>query len=602
MDDKPQILDDDVLFAFEEGDSDDMSFTGANADKWKILVVDDDPDVHSVTKLALGLAKFADRGIELVSAFSAQEAEELLQKNGDAAVIFLDVVMEKEDSGLELVRFIRDVIQNRKIRIILRTGQPGQAPEEYVIQNYDINDYRSKTELTSQRLMTTLVSALRSFQDLSTIEQQRDTLSKIVRTLGSIFDVDTTEQLIVNILLQLKSLGEGNVAAAFVLGQHGEGPIEDSFHVQQGIGRFGNASGKSLRELVPPERLEKLKEVFLTGESQFHRNEIAFFVPINAKINALIYVEVDSACTEWDYGFTEVLLSYFKVAYDNLKLNHDRAMQIDSFGRFVPRELLKRLGYDELTRVRAGQKIECEMTVLFMDILSFTPLTEGLAPKAAFEMVNEFLGEVGPAIMRNGGIIDKFMGDGVMVVFPESPVDALKASIEIRYLLGFLNEQRQARQEAPIEVGIGIHCGSMVLGTLGFSERMETTVISDTVNIAARLEQTTRAFGANVLISAEVASHLPDDLRPFSRLLGRFFLKGKAKSIDVIEFFASDAELVRTTKLKSKPELEAAVNLLCRQDFEAAAAALERLKQRFADDAGIRLISLLASQRRTHLR
>jgi response regulator RpfG family c-di-GMP phosphodiesterase len=137
---------------------------------WKILIVDDEEDVHYVTCMALRSLAFDGRGVEFLSGFSAADAKELLREHPEVAVILLDVVMENENAGLNLVQYIRNELKNTMIRIILRTGHPGQAPEENVTLEYDINDYREKSELTAQSLRTAVVTALRSYRDLSTID------------------------------------------------------------------------------------------------------------------------------------------------------------------------------------------------------------------------------------------------------------------------------------------------------------------------------------------------------------------------------------------------------------------------------------------------
>ena len=123
---------------------------------WNVMIVDDEPGVHEVTKLVLANFRFEDRKIKFYQAFSASEARKMLTQIDDLAVLLLDVVMEDEQAGLQLVRYVREELKNSYVRIVLRTGQPGQAPEQEVIANYDINDYKDKTELTAQKLYTTL--------------------------------------------------------------------------------------------------------------------------------------------------------------------------------------------------------------------------------------------------------------------------------------------------------------------------------------------------------------------------------------------------------------------------------------------------------------
>ena len=150
-------------------------------DGWTVLIIDDEPDVHRATQLALNQFKFEAKPLTFFSAYSMAEGKQLITVHPEAAFVLLDVVMETNDAGLQLVQYIREDLKNWQVRIILRTGHPGEAPEEAVILNYDINDYKLKVELTRQRLLTTTIAALRSYRDLMTIEQQKQ---KLVETLA----------------------------------------------------------------------------------------------------------------------------------------------------------------------------------------------------------------------------------------------------------------------------------------------------------------------------------------------------------------------------------------------------------------------------------
>ncbi|MCB0165013.1 MAG: response regulator [Anaerolineae bacterium] len=167
-------------------DDDDIELTADSKQTdstWKVLIVDDDHEVHDVTKLALRRIVFQNKGIEFLSAYSTGEAIDLLKAYHDIAVILLDVVMEEKDSGLKITRFIRNDLKNQLIRIVLRTGQPGEAPEESVIVDYGINDYKTKSELTRRKLFTMIIAALRSYGDLITIEQNRQELVNLYADL-----------------------------------------------------------------------------------------------------------------------------------------------------------------------------------------------------------------------------------------------------------------------------------------------------------------------------------------------------------------------------------------------------------------------------------
>jgi CheY-like chemotaxis protein len=151
-----------------------------NSDFWKILVVDDEEATHTITKSVLRDLVFLGRETNFTSVYSGAKAKEFIKANPDTALILLDVVMETENSGLEVVKYIREELQNKEVRIVLRTAYPGNAPEKKVIIEYDINDYKDKTELFSQKLMTCVITALRSFNDLKTIAELNQNLEQKV--------------------------------------------------------------------------------------------------------------------------------------------------------------------------------------------------------------------------------------------------------------------------------------------------------------------------------------------------------------------------------------------------------------------------------------
>jgi diguanylate cyclase (GGDEF)-like protein len=176
---------------------------GRQLPPWQVLVVDDEPAVHDLTRLILGKVEFMQRPLTVLSAMSAREAEVILRQRQDIAVVLLDVVMETDDAGLKLVHVIREDIGNTAIRIILRTGQPGQAPEEKVIVDYDINDYKEKSELTSRKLFSSLITALRSYQDITALEANRRGLSKILESAEALFRQTSMRQFATSVLDQL---------------------------------------------------------------------------------------------------------------------------------------------------------------------------------------------------------------------------------------------------------------------------------------------------------------------------------------------------------------------------------------------------------------
>ena len=178
-----------VLFAEEFNSDEELFFADevsedSPTESWKILIVDDEAQVHTATDLALRKFVFENKSLKFISAYSATEARELIQEHPDVAIILLDVIMETDDAGLEFVKYVREVLGNQLVRIILRTGQPGQVPEKSIIINYDINDYKTKTELTTSKLYTTVLTALRSFclgQKLQSEIERREQIEQALR-------------------------------------------------------------------------------------------------------------------------------------------------------------------------------------------------------------------------------------------------------------------------------------------------------------------------------------------------------------------------------------------------------------------------------------
>ena len=168
--------------------------------------VDDEPDIHAVTRLALNNVTFKGRGVEILSAYSGAQGYDLLAKENDIALVLLDVVMESDDAGLRLTKRIREDLGNNLIRIVLRTGQPGQAPEQKVIVDFDINDYKAKTELTAQKLFTTVIASLRSYEGLQTIDASRKGLAQILESASNLYQIDSLKDLASGVLTQIGAI------------------------------------------------------------------------------------------------------------------------------------------------------------------------------------------------------------------------------------------------------------------------------------------------------------------------------------------------------------------------------------------------------------
>lgn len=241
---------------------------------WPVLIVDDDAEVHAVTRLALRKVTYKNRRLQLLSAYSAAEAEALLRQRQDIAVILLDVVMETEDAGLRLTKKIREDLGLRATRIILRTGQPGQAPEERVIVEYDINDYKAKTELTTQKLFTTLIAALRSYRDIITIEANRAGLEKIIRASDQLMEMVSMTEFAEGALLQVCSLLEQKPEGVICLQKADGAPPT----IIAGAGRFAALARASLDALEDPQIREAIHTAFERRENVYLDNATTLYL------------------------------------------------------------------------------------------------------------------------------------------------------------------------------------------------------------------------------------------------------------------------------------------------------------------------------------
>ncbi|AEE15877.1 adenylate/guanylate cyclase domain-containing protein [Treponema brennaborense] len=204
--------------------------------------------------------------------------------------------------------------------------------------------------------------------------------------------------------------------------------------------------------------------------------------------------------------------------------------------RFIPHEMLAFLDKKSIADIQYGDYTERRMTVLFLDIRSFTARSENMTPGETFRFINEFLAQFGPVVRENGGFIDKYLGDGFMALFPTSADDALAAALKMRRQLRLYNDAQthsdtQAGGGEPVRIGIGIHTGQLMLGTIGENQRMDSTVISDTVNTASRMEQLTKKYETDILLSQNVVAELREPERYGLREIGFEHIRGKSVSV-----------------------------------------------------------------------
>lgn len=249
-----------------------------------------------------------------------------------------------------------------------------------------------------------------------------------------------------------------------------------------------------------------------------------------------------------------------------------------SYERFVPKEFLTLLEKKSIMDVSIGDSTSLKMSVLFSDMRDFTSISENMSPKENFDFLNNYLESMTPAINNNNGFIDKYIGDAVMALFPTSAEDSVKAALEMNKELINFNAARTLSGGETVNMGVGIHIGQLVLGTIGRETRMETTVISDTVNASARLESLNKIYGTNVLISGVVRNELSQTTQKMCRLIDRTQVKGKSEFLDVYEVFSTEDKEVLEAKASSIQTLEKVVNHFLDGDKKMAVSEFAKIK------------------------
>ena len=256
----------------------------------------------------------------------------------------------------------------------------------------------------------------------------------------------------------------------------------------------------------------------------------------------------------------------------------------EAWTRFIPREFLDNLDRKSLDEVQLGDHVQREMTVFFSDIRDFTHLSEQLTPSENFSFLTNYLRHVNPVIRAHGGFIDKYLGDGVMALFPGSPAGALRAAVDMQKQMVQYNEGRKRAGYKPIKIGIGLHRGTLILGTIGETERMHTTVIADAVNVASRIEGMTKTFGVQLLISGTVVSGLDKGHDFKLRNLGAVKAKGKTQSVEIFECYDCDPPEIAGRKDFTKELFDAGMVEFRKGMFLSAGKIFARVAERSEAD------------------
>jgi len=307
--------DDEIIFADENTHDSDIK----SKEKWKIIISDDDVEVHNVTKMVLLNIVYKNKGIEFLDAYSGADTIEVIKKNPDAALLLLDVVMEEDDTGLKVIKTIREELKNNLIRIVIRTGQPGEAPEKRVILDYDINDYKEKTELTSQKLFSTIISSLRTYDSLMAFDQNQRGIEQILLSSNLIISLNTVNDFLREMLIQINKLfsigmnSHANCISGFIAI-----PNSTNYLVVYGIGDFQNEKAINVNQLIAKYNENLFPNTF------YFENNICLGKFFNFTGNHfLVYIEKQDKIREEEKNLLNVFCTNIISAYNKLFLNNE---------------------------------------------------------------------------------------------------------------------------------------------------------------------------------------------------------------------------------------------------------------------------------------
>jgi diguanylate cyclase (GGDEF)-like protein len=365
---------DDIITLINDTDSAVKLPLQIKSPSWKLLVVDDDPEVHSVTKFVLHEQKILGRPLNLIHADSAEQAKSQLKSHSDIAVALLDVVMETDHAGLDLVQYMRDELSLKECRLILRTGQPGYAPELTVIHDYDINDYRTKSELTHTRLITTVSAALRSYEQLHSLAEHRRGLELIIRAASDLLEQHAIADLAEGVLTQLAALLK--LSPNGIVVTHRGSPVSDDRERTYVVGASGAHAKHIARPLdtLPDERIvNAIQDCVKKKKHVFGADYTVLYLQTTHRQDAAIFLDTRENLADIDRQLLDVFVTNITACFRNVrlveKLNH-LAFHDQLTG------LLNRQGFiAELDAASCG--MSGNVTAL-IDLEHFTDLNDGL--------------------------------------------------------------------------------------------------------------------------------------------------------------------------------------------------------------------------------
>lgn len=440
-------LEDDFLFI--DDSSDDNAAELYNGETWKVLIVDDDSEIHSVTELALSDLTVLNRKLEYLHAYSGKEACKIIEENDDIVLVLLDVVMESDHAGLDVVKYIRNDLKRHEIRIVLRTGQPGYAPEESVIKDYDINDYKTKTELTRRKLVTTVYAAIRSYQQIDVVNQGKKSLEKIIQSTSELLEFYTVHDYADGVLSQLNLLLPQATSSLFCA--RGQGIINGVDDLNFYILGQSNLSSMFVNQTLDSVNNQQASfasnACFKQKKHLIDDNYLSLFLA-SGGYRACIYIELSSPLSELDLQFIEVFLSNVSIGYENVHLF--QRLSNAAFKDWLT-ELPNRLEFVNLLD-DFSQNEEGELVAGLIDINHFSDINDGLGQDIGNLLLNAVaerlihysadcqLARIGSDIFGIIGHKDLINENALIELF-KAPFHAGEQSLPINVCFGFCTKE-----------------------------------------------------------------------------------------------------------------------------------------------------------------
>jgi len=407
------IIDDDAFIFAGQDDTNSVEESNEQLDTWRILIVDDEPEIHKVTELALGGMEILGRRLEFINAYSQHETIEVLRQEKDIAVILLDVVMESDDAGLKAVKTIREELGLVDMRIILRTGQPGYAPEEQVVTQYDINDYRTKTELTRNKLLTSVFSAIRSYSQIIEVRQSQEFLNRLSILNTKLLSQGKTDGFIELLINETSSLLHTKANGFLLLNKSltGESGSIHDYWVAKGIGDFDTYNGQKFEKCLTDKQVILLKDAIDNKTNVIHHDCSLFF--INAQTcNGVLYLETDKKL-----NIPEPLLETY---CSNIASSLNNSLLVRKISNIAYKDkvtgLHNRARYIQLLDEYSHSRIEGDISAI-VDIDHFSDVNDGLGLEVGNSLLvsvaNRLVNELGEnaVIARIGADIFGVIGD-----------------------------------------------------------------------------------------------------------------------------------------------------------------------------------------------